>query len=86
VFDTPHDRLVWDVGHQTYPHKMLTGRRDRMRTLRQLGGIGGLSAARRERVRHLRHGALQSTSISRRAGHGRRRARCKGEDRKRRWP
>ncbi|MBX3600870.1 MAG: 1-deoxy-D-xylulose-5-phosphate synthase [Rubrivivax sp.] len=41
VFDTPHDRLVWDVGHQTYPHKVLTGRRDRMGTLRQLGGIAG---------------------------------------------
>jgi 1-deoxy-D-xylulose-5-phosphate synthase len=41
VFNTPEDRLVWDVGHQTYPHKVLTGRRDRMGTLRQLGGIGG---------------------------------------------
>jgi len=41
VFDTPHDRIVWDVGHQTYPHKILTGRRDRMHTLRQLGGISG---------------------------------------------
>jgi 1-deoxy-D-xylulose-5-phosphate synthase len=41
VFDTPHDRLVWDVGHQTYPHKILTGRRERMTTLRQLGGIAG---------------------------------------------
>ena len=41
VFDTPRDRLVWDVGHQTYPHKILTGRRDRMHTLRQLGGISG---------------------------------------------
>ena len=41
VFDTPYDRLVWDVGHQTYPHKILTGRRDRMGTLRQLGGLSG---------------------------------------------
>ena len=41
VFDTPHDRLVWDVGHQTYPHKVLTGRRERMPTLRQLGGLSG---------------------------------------------
>ena len=41
VFDTPEDRLVWDVGHQTYPHKILTGRRDRMQSLRQLGGISG---------------------------------------------
>ncbi|MEP7141156.1 MAG: 1-deoxy-D-xylulose-5-phosphate synthase N-terminal domain-containing protein, partial [Caldimonas sp.] len=41
VFDTPRDRLVWDVGHQTYPHKVLTGRKDRMGTLRQLGGLSG---------------------------------------------
>jgi 1-deoxy-D-xylulose-5-phosphate synthase len=41
VFDTPHDRIVWDVGHQTYPHKILTGRRDGMATLRQAGGISG---------------------------------------------
>ncbi|MFI8615600.1 1-deoxy-D-xylulose-5-phosphate synthase [Acidovorax sp. NPDC077693] len=41
VFNTPEDRLVWDVGHQTYPHKILTGRRDRMQTLRQMGGISG---------------------------------------------
>jgi 1-deoxy-D-xylulose-5-phosphate synthase len=41
VYDTPEDRLVWDVGHQTYPHKILTGRRDRMDTLRQTGGISG---------------------------------------------
>ncbi len=41
VFNTPYDRLVWDVGHQTYPHKILTGRREQMRTLRQKGGIAG---------------------------------------------
>jgi 1-deoxy-D-xylulose-5-phosphate synthase len=41
VYNTPDDRLVWDVGHQTYPHKILTGRRDRMETLRQLGGLSG---------------------------------------------
>ncbi len=41
VFNTPHDRLVWDVGHQSYPHKILTGRRERMTTLRQQGGIAG---------------------------------------------
>jgi 1-deoxy-D-xylulose-5-phosphate synthase len=39
IFDTPHDRLIWDVGHQAYPHKILTGRRDRIRTLRQGGGF-----------------------------------------------
>ncbi|WP_027016657.1 1-deoxy-D-xylulose-5-phosphate synthase [Comamonas composti] len=41
VFDTPRDRIVWDVGHQTYPHKILTGRRERMASLRQLGGLSG---------------------------------------------
>ncbi len=41
VFNTPYDRLVWDVGHQAYPHKILTGRRDRMRSLRQKGGLSG---------------------------------------------
>ena len=41
VFNTPWDRLVWDVGHQTYPHKVLTGRRDQMGTLKQLHGISG---------------------------------------------
>ncbi len=41
VFNTPHDRLVWDVGHQTYPHKILTGRRERMDSLRQFGGLSG---------------------------------------------
>ncbi|MDA0982253.1 MAG: 1-deoxy-D-xylulose-5-phosphate synthase [Proteobacteria bacterium] len=41
VYETPEDRIVWDVGHQTYPHKILTGRRERMGTLRQLGGISG---------------------------------------------
>ncbi|ODN69750.1 1-deoxy-D-xylulose-5-phosphate synthase [Methylobrevis pamukkalensis] len=43
VFDTPHDRLIWDVGHQAYPHKILTGRRDRIRTLRQPGGLSGFT-------------------------------------------
>ncbi len=43
VYDTPEDRLVWDVGHQSYPHKMLTGRRDRMDTLRQKGGLSGFT-------------------------------------------
>src|SRR6185503_3968959 len=41
VFDTPTDKLIWDVGHQSYPHKILTGRRDRIRTLRQAGGLSG---------------------------------------------
>ncbi len=43
VFDTPYDRLIWDVGHQAYPHKILTGRRDRIRTIRQGGGLSGFT-------------------------------------------
>src|SRR6185437_13543274 len=43
VFDTPKDKIVWDVGHQAYPHKIVTGRRDRMRTLRQGGGLSGFT-------------------------------------------
>ena len=43
VFDTPRDRLIFDVGHQAYPHKILTGRRDRIRTLRQGGGLSGFT-------------------------------------------
>jgi 1-deoxy-D-xylulose-5-phosphate synthase len=63
VFNTPHDRLVWDVGHQTYPHKILTGRRDRMHSLRQLGGISGFP--RREESEYDTFGtAHSSTSIS----------------------
>ena len=46
VFDTPRDRLIWDVGHQCYPHKILTGRRDRMRSLRQGGGLAGFTNRR----------------------------------------
>ncbi|MFN7496918.1 MAG: 1-deoxy-D-xylulose-5-phosphate synthase N-terminal domain-containing protein, partial [Hyphomonadaceae bacterium] len=43
VFDTPNDILIWDVGHQAYPHKILTGRRDRIRTLRQANGLSGFT-------------------------------------------
>ncbi len=43
IFDTPRDRLIWDVGHQCYPHKILTGRRDRIRTLRTEGGLSGFT-------------------------------------------
>ncbi|SEA44824.1 1-deoxy-D-xylulose-5-phosphate synthase [Acidovorax soli] len=63
VFHTPEDRLVWDVGHQTYPHKILTGRRDRMHTLRQLGGISGFPQ-RAESVYDTFGTAHSSTSIS----------------------
>ncbi|POH26275.1 1-deoxy-D-xylulose-5-phosphate synthase [Sinorhizobium americanum] len=63
VFDTPHDRLIFDVGHQCYPHKILTGRRDRIRTLRQEGGLSGFT--RRAESEYDPFGAAHSsTSIS----------------------
>ena len=63
VFDTPRDRLLWDVGHQAYPHKILTGRRDRIRTLRQPGGLSGFT--RRSESEYDPFGAAHSsTSIS----------------------
>ena len=63
VFDTPADRLVWDVGHQAYPHKILTGRRDRIRTLRQGGGLSGFT--KRAESEYDPFGAAHSsTSIS----------------------
>jgi 1-deoxy-D-xylulose-5-phosphate synthase len=63
VFDTPRDRLIWDVGHQAYPHKILTGRRDRIRTLRQEGGLSGFT--RRSESEYDPFGAAHSsTSIS----------------------
>lgn len=63
VFDTPRDKLIWDVGHQCYPHKVLTGRRDRMNTLRQEGGISGFTK-RAESVFDPFGAAHSSTSIS----------------------
>ena len=79
VFDTPRDRLIWDVGHQAYPHKILTGRRDRIRTIRQGGGLSGFT--RRAESEYDPFGAAHSsTSIS--AGLGMAVARgLKGEDR-----
>jgi 1-deoxy-D-xylulose-5-phosphate synthase len=63
VFDTPGDRLIWDVGHQCYPHKILTGRRDRIRTLRQGGGLSGFT--KRSESEYDPFGAAHSsTSIS----------------------
>ncbi len=63
VFDTPDDRLIWDVGHQAYPHKILTGRRARIRTLRQGGGLSGFT--KRSESRYDPFGAAHSsTSIS----------------------
>jgi 1-deoxy-D-xylulose-5-phosphate synthase len=63
LFDTPNDRLIWDVGHQAYPHKILTGRRDRIRTLRQAGGLSGFT--KRSESEYDPFGAAHSsTSIS----------------------
>ncbi|TFZ00333.1 1-deoxy-D-xylulose-5-phosphate synthase [Ramlibacter humi] len=80
VYNTPEDRLVWDVGHQTYPHKILTGRRERMPTLRQLGGLSGFP--RRDESEYDTFGtAHSSTSISAALGMAVA-AKQKGEDRK----
>ncbi len=63
IFNTPEDRLIWDVGHQAYPHKILTGRRDRIRTLRQGGGLSGFT--KRDESKYDPFGAAHSsTSIS----------------------
>ncbi|QDL56817.1 1-deoxy-D-xylulose-5-phosphate synthase [Rhodoferax aquaticus] len=79
VFNTPHDRVVWDVGHQTYPHKILTGRRDRMPTLRQLGGLSGFPQ-RAESEYDTFGTAHSSTSISAALGMAMA-AKIKGEER-----
>jgi 1-deoxy-D-xylulose-5-phosphate synthase len=80
VFNTPHDRIVWDVGHQTYPHKILTGRRDQMHTLRQLGGVAGFP--RRDESDYDTFGtAHSSTSISAALGMALA-SKLKGEERK----
>lgn len=79
VFNTPEDRLVWDVGHQTYPHKILTGRRERMGSLRQFGGLSGFP--RRDESEYDTFGtAHSSTSISAALGMALG-AQQKGEDR-----
>ena len=69
IFDTPRDRLIWDVGHQAYPHKILTGRRDRIRTLRTGGGLSGFTK-RTESDYDPFGAAHSSTSISAGARHG----------------
>ena len=79
VYNTPEDRIVWDVGHQTYPHKILTGRRDRRGSLRQLGGLSGFP--RRDESEYDTFGtAHSSTSISAAMGMAIA-ARQKGDDR-----
>ena len=80
VFNTPHDRVVWDVGHQTYPHKILTGRRDRMSSLKQLGGLSGFPQ-RAESEFDAFGTAHSSTSISAALGMALA-AKIKGEDRR----
>jgi len=79
VFNTPNDRLVWDVGHQTYPHKILTGRRERMASLRQFGGLSGFPQ-RAESEYDTFGTAHSSTSISAALGMALA-SRQKGEDR-----
>ncbi|VXB48187.1 1-deoxy-D-xylulose-5-phosphate synthase [Massilia sp. 9I] len=79
VFNTPHDRIVWDVGHQTYSHKILTGRRGRMPTLRQLNGLSGFPK-RDESIYDTFGTAHSSTSISAALGMAQA-AKLKGEDR-----
>ena len=80
VYNTPHDRIVWDVGHQTYPHKILTGRREKMAGLRQLGGISGFP--RRDESEYDTFGpAHSSTSISAALGMALA-AKLKGENRR----
>jgi 1-deoxy-D-xylulose-5-phosphate synthase len=80
VYDTPHDRIVWDVGHQTYPHKILTGRRDRMSTMRKWGGLAGFT--KREESEYDTFGVgHSSTSISAALGMSLA-AKQRGEDRR----
>ena len=89
VFDTPRDRLIWDVGHQAYPHKILTGRRDRIRTLRTGGGLSGFTKRSRERLRSVRRRAFLDLDLGR-PRHGgcarplRRQEQCDRGDRRRR--
>jgi 1-deoxy-D-xylulose-5-phosphate synthase len=72
LFDTPRDRIIWDVGHQAYPHKILTGRRDRIRTLRQGGGLSGFT--KRSESEYDPFGAAHSSGYRR---HWRRRHECR---------
>ena len=62
----PKDILIWDVGHQAYPHKILTGRRDRIRTLRQGGGLSGFTKRARKRIRPLRRRPRRHLHLCRR--------------------
>ena len=79
VFDTPRDRLVWDVGHQCYPHKVITGRRERIRTLRQGGGLSGFTS-RKESEYDPFGAAHAATSISAGLGYAVGRDQAEGEN------
>ena len=67
VFNTPEDRLVWDVGHQAYPHKILTGRRDRIRTLRMGNGLSGFTKRAESEYDPFGAGALVDLDLRRRS-------------------
>jgi 1-deoxy-D-xylulose-5-phosphate synthase len=73
VFDTPRDKLIWDVGHQCYPHKVLTGRRDRIRTLRQEGGLSGFTKRAESAFAGVHRGPRHGTAHGRRHRGDRRR-------------
>ena len=75
VFDTPSDRIIWDVGHQAYPHKILTGRRDRIRTLRRGGGLSGFTKRSESEYDPFGAGAFLDVDLGR-PRHGGRRTRC----------
>ena len=72
VFDTPHDRLVWDVGHQAYPHKVLTGRREHLQTIKHKGGLAPFPSRAESEYDTFGVGPLEHLD-QRRAGHGARR-------------
>ena len=79
VFDTPRDRIVWDVGHQAYPHKILTGRRDRIRTLRQGGGLSGFTKRAESEYDAVRRRPFLDLDLRRRSA-WRSRATCRSGD------
>lgn len=79
VFNTPKDRLIWDVGHQTYPHKILTGRKDRLKTVRKFNGLSGFPK-REESPYDLYNTGHAGTSISQALGEAAARDLTKGED------
>ena len=69
IYNTPYDRLVWDVGHQAYPHKVLTGRRELLHTIKQDKGLAPFPTPQRERIRHLRRRSFEHLHLGR-ARHG----------------